>query len=122
MSQQPDQDERAFLESLKAAASEADIGGMTLQDALCMMLVAGIRDTRLKEKLSELEETTPPAFSNLIDAHLHNKATAGGTASIYKVYSPNNGNKKAQKSGQNQRQAGLVSEAEKKRRTDEGQV
>ena len=35
MSQQPGQDERAFLESLKAAASEADVGGMTLQDALC---------------------------------------------------------------------------------------
>ena len=58
MSQQPGQDERAFLENLKAAASKADVGGMTLQDALCMMLVAGIRDTRLKEKLSKLEEPT----------------------------------------------------------------
>ena len=50
-----------------------------------MMLVAGIRDTRLKEKLSELEEPTIPAFTTLIDAHLHAKATAGGTASINKV-------------------------------------
>ena len=53
MLQQPSQDQRAFLESLKAGVSEADVGGMTLQDALCMMLVSGIRDTRLKEKLSE---------------------------------------------------------------------
>ena len=60
-----------FLESLKEASSEAEVGGMTLQDALCMMLVAGIRDTRLKEILSELEEPTLPAFSSLIDAHLH---------------------------------------------------
>ena len=115
---QPGQDKRALLESLKAAASEADIGGMTLQETLCMMLVSGIRDTRLKEKLSELEEPTLPAFSTLIDAHLHAKATEGGTASINKVYSPSNGNKKAQKGGQGQRQAGSnISEAEKKRQT-----
>ena len=54
ITQQPGQNERAFLESLKAAASEANVDGMALQDALCMMLVAGIRDVRLKEKLSEL--------------------------------------------------------------------
>ena len=34
MTQQQGQDERAFLESLKAAASEADLGGMNLQDQL----------------------------------------------------------------------------------------
>ena len=116
MSQQPGQDERAFLESLKAAASEADVGGMTLQDALCMMLVAGIRDTRLKEKLSELEEPSLPAFTTLIDAHLHAKATAGATASVNKVYTPNNAGKKNQRN-QGQKQGGQVSEAEKKRRT-----
>ena len=76
---------------------------MTLQDALCIMLVTGIRDTRLKEKLSELEEPTLPAFSILIDAHLQAKATAGSTASINKVYSPNHGNKKSQMGGQGQR-------------------
>ena len=117
MSQQPGQNERAFLESLKAAASEADMAGMTLQDALCIMLVTVIRDTRLKEKLSELEEPTLPTLSILIDAHLHAKATAGSAASINKVYSPKNGNKKAQKGGQGQRQAGSISESEKKRRT-----
>ena len=50
---------------------------MTLQDALCMMLVAGLRDLRLKEKLSELKEPTLPAFTSIIDAHIHAKATAG---------------------------------------------
>ena len=35
ITQQPGQNERAFLESLQAAASQADVGGMTLQDALC---------------------------------------------------------------------------------------
>ena len=48
MTQQQGQDEMAFLEALKAAASEADVGGMNLQDALCMKLFAGIKDVRLK--------------------------------------------------------------------------
>ena len=119
MSQQPGQDKRAFLESLKVASSKADVGGMMLQDALCMMLVSGIGDTRLKEKWSELEEPTLPTFSTLIDAHLHPKATAVGRASINKLFSPSNGNKnKSQKGGQGQQQAGQgISEAEKKRRT-----
>ena len=69
-----------------------------------MMLVTGIRDTRLKEKLSELEELTLPAFSILINAHL----PTGSTALINKVYSPNNGNKKAQKGGKGQRQTGSM--------------
>ena len=59
---------------------------MTIQDALYMMLVAGIRDVRLKEKLSELVEPTLPAFTTIIDAHLHAKATAGNTA-VVKKYS-----------------------------------
>ena len=117
MTQQQGQDERAFLESLKAAASEADVGGMNLQDALCMMLVAGIRDVRLKEKLSELEEPTLPAFTTLIDAHLHAKATAGNTAVINKVFTPGGGNKKAQgKQGSQGQQRQGISDAEKKRR------
>ena len=37
MEQQTGQDERAFLESIKAAAGEADIQGMTLEDALCLV-------------------------------------------------------------------------------------
>ena len=109
MTQQQGQDERAFLESLKAAASEADVGGMTLQDELCMMLVAGIRDVRLKEKLSELEEPILPAFTTIIDAHLHTKAMGGNTAVVNKVF-PLGGNKKSrnkQEGGQGQQRSGI---------------
>ena len=97
------------LESLKAAASEADVGGMTLQDSLCMMLVAGIRDVRLKEKLSGLEEATLPAFTTIIDIHLHAKAMAGNTAVVNKVFTPG-GNKKSQNKqggGQGQQRSGI---------------
>ena len=92
LTQQQGQDKRLFLESLKAAASKADVSGMTLQDTLCIMLVVGIKDVRLKEKLSELEEPTLPAFTTLIDAHLHAKATVGNSAVVNKVFTPG-GNK-----------------------------
>ena len=68
MEQQSGQDERAFLESIKAAAGEADIQGMTLEDALCLVCLTGIKDNRLREKLNELETPTLPAFAVLIDA------------------------------------------------------
>ena len=93
---QQGQEERAFLEILKAAASEADVGGLTLQDALCMMLVPGIRYVRLNEKLSELEEPTLPAFTTFIDAHLHDKTTAGIAAVVNKVFTPGGNRNKGQ--------------------------
>ena len=82
------------------------------------MLVAGIKDVRLKEKLSELEEPTLPAFTTLIDVHLHAKATAGSTAVVNKVFTTGGGNKKAQnKQGVQGQQRSCISDAEKKRRT-----
>ena len=77
MSQQAGQDARAFLKQLKSAASEADIEGMNLEDALCLTLLSGLHDARLREKLSELEQPTLPAFGILIDGYLHSKATSG---------------------------------------------
>ena len=121
MTQQPGQDEKAFLEGLKAAASEADGGSITLQDALCMVLVAGIRDWRWKKNCPELEEPTLPAFSTIIIAHLHAKETSGNTAVVNKVYTPGgNRNNKGQnkgggQSGQGQQRSG-ISDAGKKRR------
>ena len=62
MSQHQGQDERGFLEQLKSADAEADIEGMNLEDALCLTLLSGLRDVRLREKLNELEQPTLPAF------------------------------------------------------------
>ena len=122
MTQQPGLDDRVFLESLKAAASEVDVGGKTLQDALCIMLVAWTRDVRLKEKLSELEEPTLPEFSTIIVAHLQAKATIGNTGGVNKVLSPggnrnNTGqNKQGGQGVQGQQHLG-ISDAEKKLQT-----
>ena len=76
MEQQSGQDEPISLESIKAAAGGADIQGMTLEDALCLVCLTGLKDNRLREKLSELETPTLPAFAVLIDAYIHSKATA----------------------------------------------
>ena len=51
MAQQAGQDERAFAEAVKIAANESDIAGMTPQDAMCLVILTGCKDTRLKEKL-----------------------------------------------------------------------
>ena len=74
------QDKRAFLESIKAAAGEADIKGMNLEDALCLVCLTGLKDNRLSEKLSELETPTLQSFVVVIAAYLHSKATAGSSA------------------------------------------
>ncbi len=120
MQQQPGQDERTFLESLKSAANEADIEGMDVQDALCLTLVSGLRDLRLKEKLSEIETPTLHAFSVLVDAHMHSRATAGEAAAVGNKSSPyqqgkKNPNKRGGNNNNNNQRPG-ISDAEKKRR------
>ena len=80
MAQQAGQDKRAFAEAVKIAANESDIAGMTLQDAMCLVILTGCRDIRLKEKMSELETPTMAAFNILIDAHMHAKATSAKPA------------------------------------------
>ena len=56
MAPQAGRDERSFAESVK-------IAGMTLQDAMCPVILTGCRDTQLKEKMSELETPTMAAFN-----------------------------------------------------------
>ena len=117
MKQQSGQDERAFLESIKAAAGEADIQGITLEDALCLVCLTGLKDNWLREKLSELKTPTLPAFAVLIDAYMHSKATAGSSAAAAaavgrqqnKVGNKNKNNNTGNRPG--------LSENEKKRRS-----
>jgi hypothetical protein len=75
MSQKSGQDERAFLEDLRATADEADIAGMSLNDALCMQLLTGLQDKRLVEKLGEVEEPNIEEFTRIVNAHMHAKAS-----------------------------------------------
>ena len=117
LQQQSGQDERTFVEHLKAAAADADIQGMNLEDALCLVTISGLKDSRLREKLSKLENPTMPAFSVLIDAHMHAKATAGGTAaaSAASAAATNKGQGKKKNNNNNSRPP--LSDLEKKRRS-----
>ena len=72
LTQQTGQDERSFAEAVKLAAYKADIAALTLQDSLCLVILTGCKDARLREKMSELEEPTIAAFNKLIDAHMLN--------------------------------------------------
>ena len=101
MAQQAGQDERSFAEAVKIAANESDIAGMTLQDAMCLVILTGCKDTRLKEKMSELETPTMAAFNILIDAHMHAKAMSAKPASSCgaQANKPKNTGREGQNSG-----------------------
>ena len=81
MTQQAGQDKHAFAEVVRLAANEADIAALTLQDALCLVILTGCKDACQREKMSKLEEPTIAAFKTLIDAHMHSKATANAASS-----------------------------------------
>ena len=87
MQQQAGQDERAFIEELQAVAEEADIASMSLEDSLCLMMLAGLTDKKLVEKLSEQEEPRFTSFKRVVDAHLHAKVTGQGQAGTFKTSS-----------------------------------
>ena len=119
MEQQSGQDERAFLKSIKVAAGEADIQGMTLKDALCLVCLTGIKDNRLREKLSELETPILSAFAVLIDAYMHSKATASSLAAAAAAVSRQQ-NRQGGNKNKNNNNCGNwpgLSDTEKKRRS-----
>jgi uncharacterized coiled-coil protein SlyX len=76
MTQQQGQDERSFLESVQAAADVADIANMDFEAAICIVIMGGVKDTKLKERLSEVAQPTVAEFTRLIDAHMHAKAAS----------------------------------------------
>ena len=51
-----------------------------MEDALCLTLLSGLREARLREKMGKLEQPTLLAFGVLIDAYLHSKAMSGASA------------------------------------------
>ena len=82
---------------------------MNLEDALCLTLLSGIHDPRLREKLSELEQPTLPAFDVLIDAYLHSKAATGPFAAANRSEGRNQQKNKNKNAGRQK-----ITDAEKK--------
>ena len=88
---------------------------MTLQDAMCLVILTGCKDARLKEKMSELETPTMAASNILIDAHMHAKVTVAKPASSCGAQAnrQKNTGRGSQNSGGGRN---TISDAEKKRR------
>ena len=105
----------ALSQSIKTGAGETDIQGMTMEDSLCLVCLTGLKDNRLREKLSELETPTLPAFAVLIDAYMHSKATASSSAAAAATDGRQQ-NKGGNKNNNNGNRPGLR-ENEKKRRS-----
>ena len=46
------QDELAFMEDVCSAADKGDIAGMSVEDAICLVYIIGVKDDILRDKLS----------------------------------------------------------------------
>ena len=115
MSQQQGQDERSFLENVLAMAEVADIVRMDYESAVCVVILGGARDSKLKEKLSEVENPTVREFTRIIDSHMHARAsTSTGHANATKQNQQKQGGKPNSQSNRGNRPP--VSEKEKTRR------
>jgi hypothetical protein len=112
MRQDNGQDKRSFLEAVLAAADEADIAGMTFEDSLCLVLLSGVKDKKLQEKMSEVAQPTLAAFTALIDSHIQSKA-ASASASSMRTQTEFKGKNQGR---QHQANRKPVSEEEQKRR------
>jgi len=110
--QQAGQSERDYIEELHSRADEADLANMNMEDMLCLMYVSGLTDSRLRERMSEVEQPTLAVFNNLVDLHMHAKATAGTEARALAT----GGRQGKQGNQQKERKKKEISEKEKMRR------
>lgn len=74
MKHQTGQDERAFAEVVKLAASELDIAALTLQDDLRLVTLTGCKEFTLERKNVRVRRATMATFNSLIDSHMHSKS------------------------------------------------
>ena len=49
-------DELSFMEDVRRAADEGDLAGMTVEDAICLVYVLGVKDDALRDELSEVQD------------------------------------------------------------------
>ena len=80
-------------------------------------LLNGAKRQSLREKLSELETPTLPAFAVLIDTYMHSKATAGSSAAAAAISRQGGNRNKNNKNKNNSGNRPGLSDTEKKRRS-----
>ena len=45
---------------------------------MCVVILGGVKDSKLREKLSEVETPTLREFTRFIDSHMHSRASSTG--------------------------------------------
>ena len=118
------QDELAFMEDVRSAADEGDIAGMSVEDAICLVYVIGVKDDTLRDKLSEVPDPDIEKFTAIMKSYVQSKITRREIASAAAISRNSQGSGKQQQSRQQQggsnssnKQRQPLSEDEKKRRS-----
>ena len=69
-------DELSFMEDVRRAADEGDLAGMTVEDAICLEYVLGVKDDTLRDKLSEVQDPNIAKFTLIMKSYVQSKITA----------------------------------------------
>ena len=119
--QSSSQDELAFMEDVRSAADEGDIAGMSVEDAICLVYVIGVKDDTLRDKLSEVPDPNIEKFTAIMKSYVQSKITRREIASAAAIsrnsQAPAKPGKQQSSSSNPQKPRQQLSEEEKKRRT-----
>ena len=118
------QDELAFMEDVRSSADEGDIAGMSVEDAICLVYMIGVKDDTLRDKLSEVPDPDIEKFTAIMKSYVQSKITRREIASAAAISRNSQASTKQQQSRQQQgnsnssnKQRQPLSEEEKKWRT-----
>ena len=112
------------MEDVRSSADEGDIAGMSVEDAICLVYMIGVKDDTLRDKLSEVPDPDIEKFTAIMKRYVQSKITRREIASAAAISRNFQASTKQQQSRQQQgnsnslnKQRQLLSEEEKKRRT-----
>ena len=69
------------MEDVRSAADEGDIAGMSVEDAICLVYVIGVKDDTLRDKLSEVPDPNIEKFTAIMKSYVQSKITRREIAS-----------------------------------------
>ena len=64
------QDKQVFIEDVRSATDEGDIAGMSVEDAVCLVYIIGVKDGTLRDKLSEVPEPNIERFTAIMKSYV----------------------------------------------------
>ena len=113
-------DELSFMEDVRRAADEGDLAGMTVEDAICLVYVLGVKDDTLRDKSTEVQDPDIAKLTLVMKSYVQSKITArelNKHAVAVRAVSTQGGRQKQARSGKVASPRQQLSEEEKKRRS-----